>query len=231
MSLRSDAHQCEVCGTYGFHGFKQTDGDYYWFCLAHRLEGYKLPDLAPPPELKGQLTFDLNASVDGMETFKNVHCGQQELDHLATRPTSEALPAGTEGMAENWRLDVEKLIGAPSNPNLVGSAALELKNEGYLDYVKHVAPRDRKSHGSKKALWRRTDRMTQAQYAKAKALAADERTDPATRAAAQRQVEKWKAKFEGTQNAPEKKLHPGRVQSPEYQAWAKNMEVGNRERK
>lgn len=73
--------------------------------------------------------------------------------------------------------------------------------------------------------------MTQAQYAKAKALAADERTDPATRAAAQRQVDKWKAKFEGTQNAPEKKLHPGRVQSPEYQRWAKDMEVGNRERK
>ena len=71
--------------------------------------------------------------------------------------------------------------------------------------------------------------MTPAQYAKAKALAADERTDPATREIAQRQVEKWKTKFEGT--APEKKLHPGRVQSPEYQAWAKNMEVGNRERK
>ena len=40
--------------------------------------------------------------------------------------------------------------------------------------------------------------MTPAQYAKAKALADDERTDPGTRAAAQRQVEKWKTKFEGT---------------------------------
>ena len=58
--------------------------------------------------------------------------------------------------------------------------------------------------------------MTPAQYEKAKPLAADERTDPETRAAAQRQVDKWKTKFEGTQNAPEKKLHPGRVQSPEY---------------
>jgi hypothetical protein len=73
--------------------------------------------------------------------------------------------------------------------------------------------------------------MTAAQYAKIKAVAADERADPKTREIAQRQIEKWKAKFEGTQNAPEKKLHPGRVQSPEYQAWAKNMEVGNRERK
>ena len=73
--------------------------------------------------------------------------------------------------------------------------------------------------------------MTPAQYAKAKALAADDRTDPATRAAAQRKVDFWRTKFEGTPNPPEKKLHPGRVQSEEYKAWAKNMEVGNRERK
>ena len=68
--------------------------------------------------------------------------------------------------------------------------------------------------------------MTRAQYEKAKALANDERTDRETRAAAQRQVDKWRIKFEAE---PNKKLHPGRVQSPEYQAWAKNMEVGNRE--
>ena len=73
--------------------------------------------------------------------------------------------------------------------------------------------------------------MTPAQYAKAKALAADERTDQATREIARRQVEKWKVKIEGTQNPPEKKLHPGRRQTPEYQAWVKDMEVGNRERK
>ena len=73
--------------------------------------------------------------------------------------------------------------------------------------------------------------MTPAQYAKAKALAADERTDSATREIAQRQVDKWKVKFEGTANPPEKKLHPGRRQTPEYERWAKDMEVGNRERK
>ena len=70
--------------------------------------------------------------------------------------------------------------------------------------------------------------MTPVQYAKAKALAADERTDPATRQIAQRQVNKWRTKFEAE---PTKKLHPGRQQSPEYQRWAKDMEVGNRERK
>ena len=70
--------------------------------------------------------------------------------------------------------------------------------------------------------------MTPAQYAKAKALADDERTDRETRAAAQKVVEKWRTKFEVE---PTKKLHPGRQQSPEYQRWAKDMEVGNRERK
>ena len=73
--------------------------------------------------------------------------------------------------------------------------------------------------------------MTPVQYTKAKALADDERTDQATREIAQRQVEKWRTKFEGTANAPEKKLHPGRVQSEDYKRWAKDMEVGNRERK
>ena len=71
--------------------------------------------------------------------------------------------------------------------------------------------------------------MTPAQYAKAKALAADERTDPATREAAQKVVDKWRAKFETPETA--KRLHPRRQQSPEYQRWAKDMEVGNRERK
>ena len=73
--------------------------------------------------------------------------------------------------------------------------------------------------------------MNPKQYEKIKAVADDTRADPATRAAAQRQIERWRVKFEGTQNAPEKKLHPGRQQTPEYQRWAKDMEVGNRERK
>jgi hypothetical protein len=75
-------------------------------------------------------------------------------------------------------------------------------------------------------------KMTPGQYAKIKALAEDERTDFATREAAQRQVERWRTKMEGAAaQAPEKKLHPGMVQSPEYRAWAKDMKVGNRERK
>ena len=42
MSTRSEGHQCEVCGTYGFHGVKQPDGEYLWYCAIHR------PALKPP---------------------------------------------------------------------------------------------------------------------------------------------------------------------------------------
>ena len=68
--------------------------------------------------------------------------------------------------------------------------------------------------------------MTPSQYAKIKAVAADERGDPATRAAAQKQIDKWRVKMEGV--APEKKQHPGMVQSDEYKRWAKDMEAGYR---
>ena len=72
--------------------------------------------------------------------------------------------------------------------------------------------------------------ITPKKYAKAKAVADDERADPGTRAAAQRIVNKWKLMME-PQTPPEKRLHPGRVQSADYQAWAKSMAVGNRDRK
>ncbi len=73
--------------------------------------------------------------------------------------------------------------------------------------------------------------MTPGQYEKIKRIAEDERADPATRAAAQKQVEKWRVVMEGVAATVEKKRHPGMEQSPEYKAWAKNMKVGNRERK
>ena len=73
--------------------------------------------------------------------------------------------------------------------------------------------------------------MTPSQYEKIKRIADDERGDPTTRAAAQKQVEKWRVKMEVPLGRHKSPLHPGRRQSPEYEAWAKNMEVGNRERK
>ena len=70
--------------------------------------------------------------------------------------------------------------------------------------------------------------MTPAQYRKILAVAEDERGDPATRAAAQRKVETWRAKMEGPKQNP---LHPGRVQTEEYKRWVMDMAVGNRERR
>jgi hypothetical protein len=67
--------------------------------------------------------------------------------------------------------------------------------------------------------------MTPARYAKIKAVADDERADPETRAAAQRQVEKWRIKMEDQAPAG---LHPGRRQSPEYRAWVKGLHVGSK---
>ena len=56
--------------------------------------------------------------------------------------------------------------------------------------------------------------MTQAQYAKAKALAADERTDPATRAAAQRQIEKWKPSLKARKTRPRRSCIQGASNRP-----------------
>ena len=67
--------------------------------------------------------------------------------------------------------------------------------------------------------------MTPDRYAKMIALALDERADPATRAIAQKMVNKWKLKFEGP---PKNPLHPGRRQTPEYQAWIKGLNIGKK---
>ena len=67
--------------------------------------------------------------------------------------------------------------------------------------------------------------MTRDKYDKIKAVAQDERADPATRAVAQKVVDRWRTKMEGPPKSP---LHPGRVQSPEYQAWVKNLNVGSK---
>ena len=71
--------------------------------------------------------------------------------------------------------------------------------------------------------------MTPAQYAKAKALAADERTDPATREIAQRQVG-GSGRPNSRERLPEKKLASWARSIARISGWGKNMEVGNRER-
>jgi hypothetical protein len=68
--------------------------------------------------------------------------------------------------------------------------------------------------------------MTPEKYEKIKRLADDARADPATRAAAQNQVDKWRTKMETPTPAG---LHPGRRQTAEYQAWVKGLHVGKRD--
>ena len=66
--------------------------------------------------------------------------------------------------------------------------------------------------------------MTPGRYAKILAVAADERGDPATRAAAQKQIDKWRVKMEGV--APEKKQHPGMVQSDDASGGPRTWKRG-----
>ena len=64
-------------------------------------------------------------------------------------------------------------------------------------------------------------------YERIKAVANDERTDPRTRDAAQRQIDKWKGLFESQPaTAPEKKRHPGMETSVDYQTWVKGLNIG-----
>lgn len=67
--------------------------------------------------------------------------------------------------------------------------------------------------------------MTPSQYAKIKRVAEDERGDPTTRAAAQKQIDKWRVIMEGPPKSP---LHPGRRQTAEYQEWVKGLNVGSK---
>jgi hypothetical protein len=160
MTSRSDAHQCEVCGAYAWHGFKLKNGDYFWYCLKHRLEAFKTLDLAPPPELKGQMTFDLGGKSDGAKAFQRAVA--------SSRPWADcyeayiiALPAGSDGgvAGEDWRLAAEKTIGPPPDDHVVGPVISKLRRTGDVEGTDvWRRPRDRKSKGSKKEVVRRTNK-------------------------------------------------------------------------
>ena len=116
-----------------------------------------MPEIEPASKL-GQMDLDLGVKVDGMETFHRFRAGNHNWASCY-KAYVKALPPGKEGMAEDWRKEVRRWIGDPSNPNTVGPACGELKAEGYLEYARHAAPRDAKSHGSQKIVWRRTSRQ------------------------------------------------------------------------
>ena len=156
VSARSDAHQCEVCGIYGFHGFKQKDDEYHWYCFAHRLTGYTLPDLAPTPPLKGQLDLDLNIDVNGEEAFARYDSAAWPVRFMAF--LRYMIVAGDKGTAEYFRFKAERRIGPANDDHLVGATVLRAANEGLFERAGHGRMRSKKAHGRETPLWQRTDR-------------------------------------------------------------------------
>ena len=65
--------------------------------------------------------------------------------------------------------------------------------------------------------------MTPQRLAKIRALAADERGDPATRALAQKMLDAWEATYPAV-----KSIHPGMRTSPEYERWKRGLNIGKR---
>ena len=159
MSQRSDGHQCEVCGVYAPHGFKQKDGDFYWYCFAHRLEGYKLPSLAPAPGLKEQTAFDIDAPVLGdhsaMERVRNTFdwgYGLRTWIHWEMKP-------GDEMIGETMVRHAAKWIGESSNQAVIGAACLRMAKQGYLiDTGRSEPMKNESSHGRRSPVWRRSDK-------------------------------------------------------------------------
>jgi hypothetical protein len=134
----------------------QANGDYYWYCFAHRLEDYKLPK----PELKDQLAFDLVTASDGMKTFQRLVDSSRpwkdcyEAYIIAQSPNADGGVGG-----ENWRFAVEKIIGPPIEDHIVGSVIRKLRTSGDIEGTGvWRRPRDRKSKSSPKEILRRTSR-------------------------------------------------------------------------
>ena len=128
--------------------------------LAHRLEGYKLPDLAPTPELKGQMMFDLDAPSGpddhvAMERVRNTFdwgYGLRTWIHWEMKPGEELIGEEMAAQAARW-------IGQCSNPNVIGAACKRAFDEGYLvDTLRWKAMRNEGSHGRRSPIWQRTTR-------------------------------------------------------------------------
>lgn len=156
MTSLFERHQCEVCGTYGFFGFKQADGDYLWYCFDHQPVDYVMPEQALP---KGQLTLGLDVTADHKETFNRFAAsGRSWGDCLEAYVAG--LPPGTEALAERWRLDVESQIGRRPNSEVVGSVFRKLKVDGWVEGTGRLgAPIDKKSNASRKEILRRTNKQ------------------------------------------------------------------------
>ena len=159
MSQRSDEHLCEVCGTYGFHGFKQADGDYHWYCYVHRLTGYTLPNLKSSPALQGQMSFSLDAPDNddhsAMERVGNTFdwgYGLRTWIHWEMKPGQKMIGEEMAAKAARW-------LGECGNPNVIGAACKKAADQGYLIDTGGWKPmRNEGSHGRRSPIWQRTDK-------------------------------------------------------------------------
>lgn len=164
MSDRSDRHECEVCGVYSPFGYLQADRTYRWYCFKHRLEGYKLPDLAPMPSLAGQgdLLADLpNPNPTAFARYE--HSDKPWGDkYEAWLIDEDNVPLGSDGGpgGEDFRFKAERKIGPhPKDGKVVGTVIGDLIKRGYLERTDEMRrPRDKKSKGSEKRVVRRTYR-------------------------------------------------------------------------
>jgi hypothetical protein len=153
--MTSDDHLCQ-CGKWGVFGFKNPDsGDYDWFCGEHCKNGGqgRMVDAA-----EAQSSFDLGLqSVDRRASWDRYLKGGFDWETKFAAYVRFAVPPGAEGLSEVWRIEAERLIGPPPNDHVVGSVILRAAKQGLIKETgRLLAPRDKKSHTSKKREWRRT---------------------------------------------------------------------------
>ena len=152
---------CLVCGAavapFGFWDGK----DWQWYCSRHQEQGKPVPK-APPPRLGAvppspQGMLDLGIDPSGEEAFRTfLAAGTWSWRAKFVGFIRFMVEKGSTGSSDIWRLQAEKWIGPPWDDHVVGDAIKDAEAKLYIAKTgNHVAPRDRKSHASKKHEWTR----------------------------------------------------------------------------
>jgi hypothetical protein len=145
-----DPHNCQVCGVYAFFGFLQADGDYLFYCREHQPKDYVKPfiERAPMPDF----VLDRQAGLQRVMQSNSLDWEEKFREYIIV-----GVRSGTEALAEEWRLEVERIIGPPLDPHSVGSVINHLVKAGYLvETDRWRAPKDSPSNKSKKNVKCRT---------------------------------------------------------------------------
>ena len=140
---------CCICDSPGGSFGCWNGNKFVWFCGEHQHLGQPVPPQngrfeAPRRDkeyerfLKSGLTYSWKTKMVG---FIRIMINEGELYNGET----------LRKLAERW-------IGPPPSPHTVGNAINEAVGLGLLEDAKEdlVAPRDKKSHGSKTRAWRKT---------------------------------------------------------------------------